>query len=154
MDDFRFYRRALGIAEIAQAMQGENATTSRFDLACSGPGGIPTIVATSAPTLPNPGFSLALQNCEPGHLGLLVLGLEATSWLSLPLPLDIFSALGVGNAGCMLHVSPFSSAISGVGPSSVNVPLPSGFAGVHLYAQWLVLGSQGATTTGLDINMQ
>lgn len=151
MDDFRYYTHALTAVDILVAMQAENASAGAFGSSCAGPGGAPVIGTTGLPQLSNFLFSIDLANAESGRLCALMLGLRPAAFGSF----DLSGFLG---AGCALQVDPyayyFQIVTNGAGSQPLPIiPLP-GVAGLHLYGQWLVLGTTGAATTALDVNIQ
>ena len=152
MDDFRFYARALSAAEIMASMAQENPTTSTYDSACAGPGGNPLIGAVGVPRVPNPGFMLTLSSAEANVPATLAIGFQTHLGGVLPIP------LGVLGATCNLSLLPetFVSTATGAGSVTFPAPIPgdASLRGAHIYAQYILLGSQGAVTSGLDINVQ
>ena len=81
-----------------------------------------------------------------------LLGLQNTTWLGLPLPVDL-GAFGAP-AGCLLHIDPLVIATVPVGnpsrlfaraTSSAPIPALAAAAGVDLYSQWLVFDGGLAT---------
>lgn len=156
MDDFRYYSRALTAVEIIAAMGGENPTTSTYDVGCAGNGGyIPDIGSNGAPQLGNFGFALLLSNAEPVRPGAVVLGFSTHGGGAYPI--DLSFLLG---PGCALGVSPDVSVTIGtdvLGMATLPLPiLPApAFAGGHVYAQFLVIGSvMGSATASLDMNIE
>lgn len=151
-DDFRFYTRALSAGDVlAVSLTPENASAGASGTACAGPGGNPTISGNGVPSLGNAGFAIELGNAENGCLAAAIFGmapvmagtLSLAPWLGTgcDLQTDVASAnfhLTVGNAASQ----PFA------------VPAVPSIAGLHIYAQWAVLGSAGAVTKLLDCNLQ
>jgi hypothetical protein len=159
LDDVRVYAEARTPGQIQQDMAHEVATASRFGAGGPGPLATPEIGALAPPSVPGPDFALQLHFAEPGRPCVLALGFSASAWGvpggSLPLPLDLAGPLG---PGCTLLVSPDVLLFGATGTGSLAQPLPIPAApalkGLHAYAQWIVIGSAGATTRGLDLNLQ
>jgi len=157
LDDFRFYGTALTPAQVKAEMMQENPTTSPFDLGSSGPSTVPTIMGSTAPAPGTATFAVDMENLEASNPGVLMVGLGATkAFGAIPLPFNIdFLLAGTGNN---LHVDPFfflPFASSATGTASIGLPIPAvAVEGVHLYAQGLLVGTTGAMTPGLDINIE
>jgi hypothetical protein len=155
LDDFRIYARDLSPAEIASVMLSEAPVISRFGAGSPGPTGQPTIGANGPPHVPNPGFMVRLRGGEPFQPSFLSFGFAASQWKGAPLPLDLSGMLGPGSA---LHVAPIQFLALSTGSGDIDLPVAIGpvpaFKGVHCYAQWLILGSTGAVTSGIDLNFE
>ncbi|MBL8898383.1 MAG: PKD domain-containing protein [Planctomycetes bacterium] len=156
MDDFRMYNSALSFGDVLAAMGGETASNGAYDAGCAGPSGVPVLSASQRPVLPNPTYSLDLSNAEPGRPAALIIGTQTS--LGGILPLDLSGLLG---AGCALTVFPEIQFPLFTGAGAVNIPLPlpvdpsvNGGNGFHGYTQIIVLGTAGATTNSLDVNLQ
>lgn len=85
----------------------------------------------------------------------LVLGFSKSSYLGLPLPLDLGL---VGSPGCTLNVSADFTLQSGAASTcNVIVPNDASLSDVHVYLQWLLLGDPSGKlvigTQGLDVNL-
>lgn len=146
-----------------------NVMADPFDLAISPPflfepaytlsGGGCSLPSGSAPTLAGSGsglqgtdFSFELLGALPGAAGVWSVGTSTTTWLSLPLPLDLTP---FGYTGCTLYhdaVSLFAVPTDGVGDAELTLTLPTGpgLAGLRLPTQWFVFGLGGEVQmTGL-----
>jgi hypothetical protein len=74
----------------------------------------------------------------------LVLGASDSSYLGLPLPLDLGF---LGSAGNTLLVAPELTLAEGLASSaSVNVPFNTNLAGKTFYLQWLMFGDASGNT--------
>ncbi len=154
IDDFRVYGRALTPAEVAASGLGENAAATTFGTGCPGPGGVPTIGTSGGlPQNGNGTFQVDVANLESGAPAVIVVGIQADAGGLLPY--DISFLIG---AGCVAETVPLVTVgLISSGTASVPLPVPVGpppFAGDHLYAQVVVLGSMGAASPALDINLQ
>ena len=152
MDDFRYFTRALTAAEIAAVMAGEAPSAGPYGTACAGPGGPPAVSGSGLPQIGNLAFGVDLTSAEPGRACLLVLGIRPATFGVI----DLSAFLGTG---CLLQTDPLlllASATSGAGTASMPLPIPPdvSLVGAHAYTQWLVVGSQGAVSQVLDINLQ
>ncbi len=136
-----------------------------FGSGCPGSGGVvPRIGATGTPALGAP-FKVNLSRAPVAQPALLLLGLSASNWYGLPLPLDLAF---LGMPGCELRVSPdfvFSVATQGSVANAAHaslpfaIPLVPSLAGISVYAQWYVVDPgpallPGALTRGLTITFQ
>ncbi|MBK8975583.1 MAG: PKD domain-containing protein [Planctomycetes bacterium] len=155
MDDFRLYGSALTPAEIMTAMGSEHPTTGTFGDGCSGPVTTPTIGASGgAPAIGNAAFTIELRGMEAGvpqalNIAAFVVGGGL-------LPFDLGSVLPTFT-GCFAELFPdVSVGLAGTASASVPVAIPAipALAGAHAYAQAIVLGSVGAVSPALDINIQ
>ncbi|MBM4060585.1 MAG: PKD domain-containing protein [Planctomycetes bacterium] len=152
LDDFRFYTRALTPAELLiNALTVEQAAASVSGLSCPGTLGTPVIGSTGgAPAQGNANFALTLGNAENQRLAALAVGLTPAAFGTF----DLSPWLG---AGCVLQNDAIALNFYVVSGNAVTQPFPipaAGFAGQHFYAQWAVLGTVGAATRMLDINIQ
>jgi PKD repeat protein len=153
LDDFRFYTRALMPAELLLlALLPENASAGATGASCPGTLGTLQIgAAGGSPTLGNGAFTVTLGNAENNRLAAIAIGMTPASFGTLSL------APWLG-AGCTLQTDPAALNFYITSGNGAQQPFPipagSGFAGLHLYAQWLVLGTQGATSPMLDINLR
>ena len=136
-----------------------------FGSACPTDGGtLPRIGATGTADI-GESYQLHLSRVAPGLIGLLGVGVSNTSWLGVPLPLDLGP---VGMPGCELSVAP-TTVIPAVtlptgpaeGAATVALPIPdeATLIGASVYAQWFVMNppgspTLGATTRGLAITFQ
>jgi hypothetical protein len=92
---------------------------------------------------PDPGagnLELFLFGAEPQAAGSLALGLSATQWLGLPLPLRLDS---LGLVGCAVHCDLLSlhavtATTAGTAEWRVAVPGDAGLAGASLFAQFVM----------------
>ncbi len=152
MDDFRFYTRALLPVEVMiLSVTAENASSGVFSGSCPGTMGTPTIAGVGRPTLGNATYAVSLGNAENSRLAGLVMGFTPAAWGTF----DLSPFLG---AGCTLGV-PWGQALfhvtAGNGATQA-LPIPNNpaLSGWHVYAQWLIAGTTGATSQALDINIQ
>ena len=156
LDDCRLYGNALTPTQIMAAMASENAATGTFGDGCTGPTTTPTIGALGgAPAVGNAGFMIGTDNLEPGVPQVINLGLWASA---TGLPFDLSTILGATYTGCFAETGPdlFGFILGGSTGAAVPVAIPNDptLAGAHLYAQTVVLGSTGAVSPALDINVQ
>lgn len=155
LDDFRYHDHARSPQQIAADLLHEPAHFSEFGDACPGAIGRPWSRVSSAPRVPNPSFALELRRVEPARPAVLFLGASATQWFGLPLPLDL-GALGLCN-GYGLHVAPDLNFIYGTTANGLDVPVPippdGSLEGQHVYVQWVILGSLGASSAALDLHL-
>ncbi|MEM7204286.1 MAG: hypothetical protein AAF628_28765 [Planctomycetota bacterium] len=94
----------------------------------------------------------------PGSSGVCLLGLSATHFAGLPLPLDLAP---VGAAGCWLHIAPAASLIAtaealpevatGLANVRLALPLAPVMAGSTFYSQWAWIDG-GANPLGLTFS--
>ncbi len=152
LDDFRFYLRALQPAEVlVESLSAERAAAGAFGSSCAGPGGTPEVQGVGVPSLGNGTFALQLANAESGRLAACAIGFTPATFGTLSL------APWLG-AGCELQTDAASLTfhVTGATGATQAFPIPNGaaFAGLHVYAQWLVLGTQGAATRLLDVNLR
>lgn len=152
MDDFRYYTRALSQADIMNVMLAEEPSAGTFGTACAGPSGLPVIAGQGLPALGNGSFAVDLTNAEASRPCALVIGATPAAFGVV----DLSAFLGTG---CSLQTDPLvviASATSGSGAASQPLPIPAGnnLIGLHLYTQWVILGTQGAVTQVLDVNVQ
>lgn len=151
-DDFRFYSRALVPAEIlVNSMLGENPTAGSAGTFCDGPGGTPIISGTGVPSVGNAGFAVNLANAEDTRLAALVFGFT-------PATAGVFDLSPWLGAGCELQTDLVAANFHVVANSAATqafaIPQNAAFQGLHVYGQWLILGTQGAATRLLDISIQ
>ncbi|HET6202749.1 MAG TPA: hypothetical protein VFI25_08095 [Planctomycetota bacterium] len=117
-----------------------------FGGGCSGWGGyVPTIGSSGgAPTLGNLGFALLLTSVQPGSTAALILGTNASSSATFPLPLELGP---FGLPGCFLLVAcdgllgaPVQGSGQGGGIAVVSAPIPAipALSGGRGYFQWIV----------------
>ncbi len=118
------------------------AYTKVFGKGCKASNGIiPLIVANGAPYIGNSNFAIGISKGLPSVPGLLILGLSATSWNGIPLPLDLTP---YGGKGCFLNVSFFEQFLSNLSQNGslwVPQPIPNSpvFSNISVYYQWLML---------------
>jgi PKD repeat protein len=152
MDDFRFYTRALLPAEVLVcSLSPENASAGASGLSCPGTLGTPTIGSTGGnPTQGNAAFAVTLGNAENNRLAAIAGGFTPASFGTF----DLSPWIG---AGCVLQNDAIAlsfTIVNGNGASQ-NLPIPAaGLQGQHIYFQWAVLGTTGAATRMLDVNIQ
>lgn len=95
-------------------------------------------------------FTVTLAGAPASSLGMLVIGFNATSWNSLPLPLSLAS---FGFPGCDLNVAVDLNLFlvtDPTGAASYTVNLPA-VPALDVYWQWAALGATGlVTSTGLE----
>lgn len=153
-DDFRFYLRALLPAEVLiVALTAENASAGRSGSSCNGTLGMPIISGNGLPTLGNSSFAVNLANAESGRLCAVVLGFT-------PAAFGTFNLAPWLGAGCEMQTDAAAAVFyvtSGAGTASqaLAVPANPSYSGLHVYGQWLILGSAGgAVTQLLDVNVR
>jgi PKD repeat protein len=155
MDDFRLYARALTPAELMTAMAAENPTTAIFGDGCIGPSVVPSLSASGgAPAVGNAAFTIDVAGLEAGVPQALNLGVLTVSGGLLPYDLGVLLA---NFTGCFAETLPdISVSLAGGSTANVSVPIPNipAIAGSHAYVQTVVLGSTGAVSPVLDINLQ
>lgn len=127
-----------GIAVVGGGASGYGRA---FGTACNGAFGPTTLVGSGAFRAGTP-VTLASTNHSAGALGALILGLDAQSYLGIPLPFGLDPALGT--SGCTLYTSAdalFSGVASATGPATLSFGfvLPPFFAGGRFYAQHVAL---------------
>ncbi|MBK8979781.1 MAG: hypothetical protein IPM29_28115 [Planctomycetes bacterium] len=155
LDDIRLYDHARSAAQLAADVLAEPPYAASFGRACPGTRGAPWIRTRTAPAIPAPDLAVELRSVEPGRPAALLVGITATSWQGMPLPID----LGVFGfcAGSPLEVAPLIAlpASTGVGAADEPLPIPAEptLAGLHLYFQWLIAGTIGAASPGLDVHL-
>ncbi|MBM4060584.1 MAG: PKD domain-containing protein [Planctomycetes bacterium] len=152
LDDFRFYTRALSPAEILiNALSVEQASAGVSGLSCPGTLGTPVIGSTGgAPTQGNAAFAVTLSNAEDLRLAAIAFGFTPAAFGTF----DLSPWLG---AGCVLQNDAvgLNFLITSGNAATQPFPIPAaGFAGLHIYGQWAVLGTVGAATRMIDINIQ
>ncbi|MBK8096038.1 MAG: PKD domain-containing protein [Planctomycetes bacterium] len=152
LDDFRIYSRPLSAGEvIATYLLGEHASAGTFGSSCAGPGGTPVIAGNGVPAVGNLTFAVDLSNAEDLRGAIMVLGLTPSAFGTF----DLSAVLG---AGCQLEVDPFGSnfhvTMGNAASQPLGIPLNTMFQGLHVYGQWLVLGTTGAATRVIDINIE
>ncbi|HET6204542.1 MAG TPA: VCBS repeat-containing protein [Planctomycetota bacterium] len=157
-----------GVAEAGEvellSVVGIPPGSSLFGSGCPGSSGAVPRIATAGGTPSassgNPDFALVLSNARPSSFALLIIGVSNSTWLGLPLPLDL-SAFGV--PGCFLRVAidiPLLLATTADGLTFQSVPIAvnPALVGVTIYAQWYVVDPgpapvPGATTAGLAVQL-
>ncbi len=127
-----------GIAVVGGGASGYGRA---FGTACNGAFGPTTLVGSGAFRAGTP-VTLASTNHSAGALGALILGLDAQSYLGIPLPFGLDPALGT--SGCTLYTSAdalFPGVASATGPATLSFGfvLPPLFAGGRFYAQHVAL---------------
>jgi PKD repeat protein len=152
LDDFRFYLRALNPAEVLiSALLPENPSAGAFGSSCPGPGGTPVISGTGVPSIGNASFAINLSNAEDNKLAAIVMGFT-------PAANGVISLAPWLGAGCELQTDAVGLTfyITAANAASQPFPIPgsTAYAGLHVYGQWLVLGTTGAATRLLDCNLE
>ena len=107
-----------------------------FGSACSGAKGTPSFAIGGVPGLGwNLGFSVGNTSAP---VGALFFGISKTSWLGLPLPLDLKI---IGAPSCFLNISLDAPLYTGT-PGALRVPVPrdQALVGIPMNFQWLLLG--------------
>jgi hypothetical protein len=153
IDDFRFYTKALSLAEALGAGLAEAASTGNYGTLCyAGPGSAATISGNGAPTIGNATFAAELNGAGIAEPYAMVVGFFPGT---AGYPLDISGVLGTG---CVLECPLFliQTGTTVGGAASMSLPIPAGpYEGLHAYVQ---AGFVGTTTHGatdlLDINIQ
>jgi hypothetical protein len=115
---------------------------------CVGSGAVPALTNTGVPQLGGT-YNVDLFNSAPSALAILFTGSSNTSWLGIPLPLDLTPA---GAPGCMLLASGtlFTTVVAngnGAGTQPLGLPNDPSLCGARLYQQWMVL-DPGANMLG------
>ncbi len=134
---------------------------------CPGSGGFVPRIAISGGTPDSagiPAIAIHLSNALGGTVAVLIVGLNATSWLGIPLPLDLAF---LASAGCFLRVSAdvlVATTTSGSGPGAGRAVIPHptpvdpANSGATLFYQWFVVDPgpalvPGALTAGLQLGV-
>ena len=152
LDDFRFYTRALTGAEVlVNALSAEAASAGAAGTFCDGPGGTPIISGNGVPSLGNASFSVDLSNAENSKLAAIVFGF-------LPATFGTFDLSPWLGAGCELQLdysaANFHITAGNAASQAFAIPSAASFQGLHIYSQWVILGTTGAASRLLDINLQ
>ncbi len=118
-----------------------------FGSACSGAKGVPSFTIGGIPGL---GQSVSFKVGNTGApVGALFFGVSRTSWLGLPLPLDLKI---IGVPSCFLNISLDALLYSGApGALHLNIPKNQALVGIPMNFQWLLLGDpsgKAVVTTG------
>ncbi len=152
-----------------------NGTFRTLGPGCAGSNGFtPFHYALPETTLPGSMLTLQMEGAvrppTPGTLqdvSLHLIGLSGTTYMGLPLPLNLATVLGMP-AGCFLRTDvllstlvPVTNSSALFGRSQVQIALPStpAFAGAQLYSQWLLfdLGVnapfQATVSDGIEITL-
>lgn len=108
-----------------------------FGSGCNASAG-PATLRASGPFRSGSTVTTTSSGHAPNTLGVLVLGVSATTWQGLSLPLALDPLLGT--SGCSLHVSgdvTVAGVASASNPASLSfaIPLPPTFAGQRFFAQ-------------------
>lgn len=116
--------------------------------------------ATQVPALGNTGtpkigasYSVDLTKAKDSSVAILISGLSNTTWLTVPLPLDLAP---LGAAGCKLLVSydflaGVATSATGTGSLSIPVPAQNTLIGLKLHHEWMVVDS-GANALGFSFS--
>ncbi len=107
-----------------------------FGTACAGSKGIPSFVVGGVPGV---GRSVGfLVKNTSATAGALFFGVSRTSWMGLPLPIDLKF---VGAPSCFLNISLDAPVyIGALTPIRITVPRDPVLAGVPTHFQWLLFG--------------
>ncbi|HKB17215.1 MAG TPA: integrin alpha, partial [Planctomycetota bacterium] len=108
----------------------------------------------------NPAIAIHLSSALAGTIAALIVGFDATSWLGVPLPIDL-GILGI--PGCSLRVSAdvlLVTTTNGSGRAVFPHPTPAdpALSGATVYYQWFVVDPgpallPGALTAGLQLGI-
>ena len=131
---------------------GHVAGTAAHGAGCPGPAGVPVLapLAGSRPVLGS-AFALRFTALPPSPLSLVfaTLGFADTSWIGVPLPLDLTPA---GFTGCVLHVAPGVvepvANVGGLANWTIAVPPTPALDGQPFFLQGLVLVAAGWNPAG------
>ncbi len=123
-----------------QFQGGPTGQTSIGGAGCIGTGGIPSLHPSGNPAIGAP-FSFNLTYARPSTSAFLFLGASNTSWLSVPLPLDLAPW---GGPTCFVRVSGdviLSTAVgaTGTGTTSLVIPNNVGLVDAVVHAQYFPL---------------
>lgn len=130
-----------------------------YGVGCPGEGGIVPTASVSGLAWPASTWTHTLSNAASQRLCLWSIGDSKTDIGGIPLPVDIAPIFGGSASNCFLrHNAVFFDAFltvgggAGSGTVSVGVPLPAttGYVGLSLFTQWVVLdplSSNGAVST-------
>lgn len=130
-----------------------------YGVGCAGEGGIVPTASVSGLAWPASTWTHTLSNAASQRLCLWSIGDSKTDIGGVPLPVDIAPIFGGSASNCFLrHNAVFFDAFltvgggAGGGTVSVGVPLPptTGYVGLSLFTQWVVLdplSSNGAVST-------
>jgi hypothetical protein len=154
LDDFRLYARTMSQADIQTAMKAENPSTSTYGASCAGPATEPKIDASGgAPAVGNAAFRIETRDVEAGRSAFLIGGIKAHDRGRLPL--DIGWLLGAGcKVECSIEAAAPFNPTGGAGSFPMPIPNNAALAGGHVYFQVVVIGTKGAVSEGLDVNVQ
>jgi hypothetical protein len=126
---------------------------SFFGAACQGSAGSPLFSVDGVPRI---GTTVTLDVTNTAATqAMLYMGLSATSWNGLPLPLDLGP---YGVAGCFVNISPDFVLYSGP-PGQVPIALPIDplLGGVVVHLQWALFGDPSGlplvTTRGATVTL-
>ncbi|MBK8978627.1 MAG: hypothetical protein IPM29_22245 [Planctomycetes bacterium] len=131
------------------AQQPGLASHSSFGAGCPGGG---SLTATGLPEFGRRS-TIALDGARPSAPAFLLLGLSSSQAGGVPLPLDLTS---LGAPGCVLLTSIDDTIASSTDPlgsarTELLIPQDPTLAGVHVYAQWLVV-DPGANQLGIALS--
>ena len=118
----------------------QNAATGIYGIGCPGSSGlIAGLDVTSMPTLGGT-YSMDITGMPPPGIGVMMIGIDNTTWNGLPLPFD----LGIiGATGCnLLQSANVTSTVVATGPAanwSISIPANPVFACATLFNQVAVL---------------
>jgi hypothetical protein len=127
------------------------APARTFGSACAGSSGNPVFSLSGTPGIGRTVTFTTTNTAAP--LQMAYLGISNTSWMGIPLPLDL-AILGV--PGCMVNISMDMPFFSGpVVPLAIPIPNDPLAVGAHLYFQNFLLGDPSGklvvTTRGIDV---
>lgn len=155
LDDFRYYDQARTPQQIALDQLHEPPHAADFGDACPGLVGRPWSRVSSEPRVPNASFALQLRRTEPGRPVALFLGASAAHWAGVTLPLDL-GLLGLCS-GYQLYPGPDFLFLHASGANGIDLPAPippdGTLEGAHVYLQWVILGTLGASSAALDLHL-
>ncbi|MEM7206093.1 MAG: sulfatase-like hydrolase/transferase [Planctomycetota bacterium] len=136
--------------ELVRARKLQGSVRSFGGVTCAGTAGMPFITASGEPR-PGGSYVVGLKSAGPMLPAGLLLGVSATSFAGLPLPL-LLAPLG-GAPGCFLHTSTdlsFGVTTDARGEASVSIALPAfgTLAASAFFHSWVVV-DPGASALGL-----
>ena len=137
---------------------------SLFGAVCPGSGGVVPRISTAggvpSAAAGNPSFSIVLSRARPSAIAVLILGDSNTSWLGLPLPINLGF---LGMPACSLSVAHGAAVVTATTAGGIEfipapVPQSAGLIGLTLYFQWYVVDPgpaafPGAMTQGLAVTL-
>jgi hypothetical protein len=122
-----------------------NASIQPYGIGCNAPGSPLIILGLGLPTLGNPMFRVGIDGGLPGEIATLFL---STQPAMAPLGGSCFAFIDLSPGNLLLPVpgDPSTFVLNGMGRAIRPFAIPSdpAWAGVKVYAQWLVTDPQGA----------